>query len=97
MGIRTRGGGRKAPPKDESSALKIKLLGRENPALSMQQVAEGLLDTARLLKQHENGYRVKTATLYVTMVDENGNAVRLNDKNELTLYPYNSHADEHGI
>ncbi|WP_247819078.1 hypothetical protein [Bradyrhizobium sp. 40] len=60
-------------------------------------MAEGLLEAARMLKQHESGYRVKTATLYVTMIDENGDAVRLNDKNELTLYPYKSHAEEFGL
>jgi hypothetical protein len=51
--------------------------------------------TPRLLKQHENN--VKTATLYLIMIDEHGNALRLYDENEHTIYPYKSLAEEHGL
>ena len=98
MGLRSRGKGRKpGPPKNEQPALKIKLRGKDNSALSMQQLGEGLLEAAQLMKQYESGYRIKAATIYLTMIDEHGTAVRINRTNELTIYPYQSAAEEHGI
>ena len=98
MGFRSKGRGRNSgPPKDENSALKIKLRGKDNAALTMQQLSEGLLEAARQLKQYEPGYRAKSATIYLTMVDEDGPSVRINDANELIIFPYKSAAEEHGI
>lgn len=98
MGIRAKGSGRKAaPPKSEIPALKVKLRGKDNGALSMQQLGEGLLEAAGILKQYEDGYRIRSATLYLTMVDEHGTPVRINQTNELTIYPYQSAAEEHKL
>jgi len=36
-------------------------------------------------------------TLYLTLVDENGSEVRINEKGEWTIYPYKSAADEQGV
>ncbi len=63
----------------------------------MQQLCEGLLEAARQLKEYEPGYRAKFATIYLTMVDEDGTPVRINDANELTIFPYRSAAEEHGV
>ena len=41
------------------------------------------------------GYRAKWATLYLTLVDENGQEVRINEEGEWTIFPYQSAADEH--
>lgn len=98
MGLRSKGKGRKpGPPKDELPALKVRLRGKDKSALSMQQLGEGLFEAARILKQYESGYRIKSATIYLTMIDEHGTPVRINKANELTIYPYQSAADEHGV
>lgn len=83
--------------KDGSAPLKIKLRGKDNVPLSMAQLAEGLLEAARELKPYENGYRAKSATIYLTMVDEDGQPVRLNETNELIIYPYRTAAEDHGL
>jgi hypothetical protein len=83
------------PP--ETATLRIKLKGRDNAPLTIGEWRETLLQAARELAQYEPDYRVKSADIYIRMVDENGTQVRINDKNELTLYPYKSAADEHGI
>lgn len=81
----------------ENAALKIRLRGKDNAPLTMQELREGLLEAARELKEYEPGYRAKFATIYLTMIDENGEPVRINDANELTIYPYKTAADEHGV
>lgn len=98
MGFRTKGSGRKSSAsRDDNSALKIRLRGKDNVPLTMQDLREGLLEAARKLKEYEPGYRAKFATIYLTMIDENGEPVRINDANELTIYPYKAAADEHGV
>jgi len=57
----------------------------------------GLIEAARQLKQYEPGYRAKFATLYLTIVDEDGTLVRNNLDNELIIFPYKTAADEHGV
>lgn len=83
--------------KDESSSLKIKIRGKDNAPLGMDELREGLIDAARKMQEYQSGYRAKFATIYLTVVDENGQPVRINDANELTIYPYRSAADEHGV
>lgn len=97
MGFRRKGGGRKAAPKDGLPALKVRLRGRDNSALSMQQLGEGLREAAETLRQYEDGYRIKSATLYLTMIDEHGTPVCINKANEITIYPYQSAAEEHKL
>ena len=92
-----RGGKKPYSNKDDSSALKIKLRGRDNAALSMAELREGLLEAARSLQSYEKDYRAKYATIYLTMIDGNGEPVRINDANELTIYPYRTAADDHGL
>ncbi|MBB5052706.1 hypothetical protein HNQ36_002680 [Afipia massiliensis] len=97
MGLRKGKGRKAAPPKNELPALKVRLRGKDNSALSIQQLGEGLLEAAQVLKQYEDGYRIKSATIYLTMIDEHGTPVCINKTNELTIYPYQSAADEHGV
>jgi hypothetical protein len=80
--------------KSDSTAFKIKLRGKDNAPLSMTELRQGLYDIARELAPYE-AYRAKWVTLYLTLVDEDGNEVRINDSGEWTLYPYRSAADEH--
>ncbi|RVI30877.1 hypothetical protein [Sinorhizobium meliloti] len=98
MGFHTKRGGRKASaPKDDNTALKIKLRGQDNVPLTMPELREALLEAARQLKEYEPGYRAKFATIYLTMVDANGEPVRINHANELTIYPYKTAAEENGL
>jgi hypothetical protein len=86
----------KAASKSDSNAFKVKIRGKDNTPLSMADLQQGLYETARKLKPFEEKYRIKWATLFLTVIDENGNEVRLNDKGEWVIYPYKSAADEHG-
>lgn len=63
----------------------------------MAALRDGLLEAARLLKQYEAGYKAKTTTLYLTLIDEDGQQVRINDANELTVRTYRSAAEELGL
>lgn len=83
--------------KDDNTALKIRFRGKDNAPLSMAELREALLEAARELQVYEDGYRAKFATLYLTMVDADGAPVRINKDNELTIYPYRSAADDHGL
>lgn len=87
------------PPsaKEESSSLKIRIRGKDNAPLGMDSLREGLIDAAYKMLEYKDGYRAKFATIYLTVVDEKGQPVRINDANELTIYPYRSAADEHGV
>jgi len=83
------------PASGDNAAFKIKLRGKDNAPLSMQDLRQGLYDIAQKLAPYAN-YRAKWVTVYLTLVDENGQEVRLDKKGEWTLYPYQSAADEHG-
>jgi len=85
-----------SPKGPGSEAFKIKLRGKDNAPLTMTEIQQGLYDIARKLKPHEQ-YRAKWVTLYLTMIDEDGNEVLPDPKGEWILYPYKSAADEHGV
>ena len=86
---------RKAPPSGE--AFKIRIRGKDNAPLSVDDLTQGLYEAARRLAPHAKTCRVKWATMYLTLVDEDGQEVRLNQKGEWIIYPYKSAADEHGV
>lgn len=88
---------RKRSYKDDRSTLKIKFRGKDNAALTMQDMCEATYEALRHLKQYENGYRIKSAAIYLTMIDEKGQTVRINDANELVITPYKAAAEEHGL
>lgn len=90
-----------APPRSHKSgtgdgAFKIKIRGRDDAPLSMWDLREGLMEAARRLEPYDGRYRAKWATLYLTLVDEHGQAVQIDASREWTIYPYKSAADEHG-
>jgi hypothetical protein len=76
--------------------LRVKLRGKDNAPLSMKDVRQGLYETARALEAHAPQHRAKWATLYLVLIDEDGNEVALNAKNELVIYPYKCAAEEYG-
>lgn len=99
MGIRSprgdKGNGKAAATKTD--ALRIKVRGRDNVPLSIPEWRDALFEAARRLAQYEPDYRIKSADIYLRIVDENGTEVRINATNEITLYPYKAAADEHGV
>lgn len=97
MAFRGKSSGRKPPPGDQISSLKIKLKGRDNAPLSIAELQEGFLEAARQLGQYQTGYRAKSAAIYLTLVDDDGEPVRINEANELTIYPYKTAAEEFGV
>jgi hypothetical protein len=78
--------------KPGSEPFKIKFRGKDNAPLSMPEIQQGLLETVRKLRGHD-GLRVKWATLYLTLIDEDGKEVWLDPKGEIEIYPYKSAAD----
>lgn len=78
------------------TAFKIKLRGKDNAPLSMRELREGMMEAARRLEPYASGYRAKWVTVYLTVVDENGQPVRIDPRGEWTIFPYKSAADEHG-
>jgi hypothetical protein len=84
------------PPKDGIESFKIKLRGKDNTPLSMKELQQGLYEAARQLKAYGPQHRVKWATLYLSVINEDGSEIQLNAKNELVIYPYKCAADEYG-
>ena len=92
-----RSGTKKSASGKDDTAFKIKIRGRDNAPLSMQDLREGLIEAAKRLEPHAGKHRAKWATIYLTFVDENGEAARIDASNEWTIYPYKSAAAEHDI
>lgn len=94
---------RTSPPRKSGAAataerqtgFKIKLRGKDNAPLSMAELRQGFYDIVRKLKRYET-CRAKWVTVYLTLVDDDGQEVRINEKGEWTIYPYRSAADEKG-
>lgn len=78
------------------TSFKIKLRGKDNAPLSMRELREGLMEAAKRLEPYAANHRAKWATVYLTMVDENGQPVVIDPAGEWTIFPYRSAADEHG-
>lgn len=78
------------------ASFKIKLRGKDNAPLSMQELREGLMEAVKRLERYEQDYRAKWVTVYLTMVDDNGQPVVIDRAGEWTIFPYKSAADEHG-
>ena len=87
---------RKRTSTSESAAFKIKLRGKDNAPLSMREIRDGLYEAARRLDAYDGTHRAKWVTLYLTMIDEDGNEVLPDRSGEWTLHPYKSAADEFG-
>lgn len=86
----------KRKSKHGGSGFKVKLRGRDGAPMSMPEMRDGLYEIARRLQPFQDGYRVKRATLYLTVVDGDGNEVLLTRDGEWTIYPYKCAADEFG-
>ena len=80
----------------KSAAFKVKLRGKDGAPLSMPELQQGLDEADHRLKPLKD-YRVKWATLYLTIVDENGDEVVIDRKGEWIIYQYKSAADDAGL
>lgn len=96
MATTTRARRRKPPTDNLSNGLKVKLRGKDDQPLTMTELRQLFYQLSLKLAEYEPDYRAKFATLYLTLVDENGVPVRINDSNELTMFPYKSAAEELG-
>ena len=74
----------------------MRLRGKDGAPLSMQELRDGMFEAARKLGQFEGTHRAKWATLYLTMVDEDGREVLPDPAGEWEIFPYKTAADEHG-
>jgi hypothetical protein len=85
------------PPRQEGKGpFKIKFRAKDDSSLTMSEMQQGLIEAIQALREHD-GLRVKWATIYLTLIDENGNEVSLNSNGEMELHPYRSAADQLGL
>jgi len=63
----------------------------------MSEMRDLLYDLMRRLLSNAATHRIKRATLYLTVVDQDGNEVLLDPTGEWEISLYDSAADEHGI
>lgn len=82
--------------KPGSEPFKIKFRGKDSAPLTMAEMQQGLLEVIRKLRAHDN-LRVKWATLYLTVIDEDGKEVLLDPIGEWEISPYKSAADQFGL
>lgn len=82
-------------PKGAGSAFKIPLRGKDGAPLSIQELRDGIYEAARYLQQFDGTLRAKWATLYVTMVDEDGKEVLPDPSGEWEIFPYRCAADQY--
>ena len=59
----------------------------------MHDFKEGIYELVRRLQPYGN-YRIKTATLYLTVVDEHGDEVTLARSGQWSIFPYECAADK---
>ena len=78
------------------TAFKVRLRGKDGAPLSMQEIRDGLYETARRLQKLEGAPRAKWVTLYVTMIDEDGKEVLPDPSGAWDIFPYKCAADELG-
>ena len=87
---------RRPPRLQPSHTLRIRLCGKDDAPLSMKELRDGLYQAAHEMLAYQNGYRAKTITLYLTVINDDGQPVRLNPQNEIKIYPYKCAADDFG-
>lgn len=81
-------------PAQSVPSLKIRLCGKDDMPLSMAQFRDGLYQAARELQPYGQNYRVKSAVLYLTVIDADGQPVQLSRTGEIRIYPYKCAADD---
>jgi hypothetical protein len=72
--------------------LKVRIRGRDDAPLSMADMRQALFELARRLGEYR-GYRIKSAVIYLTIVDERGDEVQIGKSAEWSIFPYECAAD----
>ena len=72
--------------------LRVRIRGRDDAPLSMTDMRQGLFELARRLDEHSD-YRIKAASLYLTVVDAHGDEVTVSKSGEWSIFPYECAAD----
>jgi len=72
--------------------LRVRIRGRDDAPLSMTDMRQGLFELARRLDEY-NDYRIKAASLYLTVVDAHGDEVTISRSGEWSIFPYECAAD----
>jgi hypothetical protein len=75
-----------------ANGMKIRMRGKDDLPLSMSDLGQGLFELMRRLQPY-HAYRIKTATMYLTVVDERGDEVTLAKTGEWSIFPYECAAD----
>ena len=81
--------------KDGGAAFKVRIRSENGDTLSMQEIRDGLYETARLLQSHQDCHRAKWVTLYLTVLDRTGKEILPDPSGAWEICPYKSAADEH--
>jgi hypothetical protein len=72
--------------------LRVRIRGRDDAPLSMTDMRQGLFELARRLDEYSN-YRIKAASLYLTVVDAHGDEVTISKSGDWSIFPYECAAD----
>jgi hypothetical protein len=72
--------------------LRVRIRGRDDAPLSMSDMRQGLFELARRLDELSD-YRIKAASLYLTVIDAHGDEVTVNRSGEWSIFPYECAAD----
>jgi hypothetical protein len=80
------------PPFFKGKSLKVRIRGRDDVPLRMSDFKQGLFELARRLEPYGQ-YRIKSASLYLTVVDEHGDEVSLARTGQWSIFPYECAAD----
>lgn len=76
-----------------AGSLTIRMAGRDDAPLSVDELKETLYATIRLLEPFSSSHRIKRAALYLTSVDEHGALSSIGFEENITLRPYDCAAD----
>lgn len=81
----------------QSSAFKIKIAGKDDAPLSIEELRDGLYHAMQKLAPHQGRYRAKYATLYLTLIDDDGKTVQIAPSGEWLIHPYKVAAKDYGV
>jgi hypothetical protein len=75
-----------------AKSTKVRIRGKDDAPITMDDFKHGLYELARWLQPYA-GYRIKSATLYLTVVDDHGDEVTLIKTGQKSIFPYECAAD----
>lgn len=74
-------------------AMTIRMSGKDDAPLTIEQFKDTLYDTARMLLAYNSTHRIKRAALYITTVDMDGGLSSMTFDQDITIRPYECAAD----